>query len=174
MDRLDYLILAELFEDARTPFLTIAKKIGVSPYTVKQRYEELKRRGVIVRSVVSIDLSMIGYQGKVFLLINTNPEKSKAEVLSGLERMSNIISISELVGEFDMIAVAVITDFQSIKRIVNQVKAQPGVQRVQITCINDTAFPLNASFGKILSQKSRELAAKRELPPPLNKNSNQS
>ena len=172
MDKLDYLILAELFEDARTPFLTIAKKIGVSPYTVKQRYEEMKRKGVILRSVVSIDLSRIGYQGKVFLLINTHPEKSKNEVLSGLERISNIISTSELVGEFDMIAVGVITDFESIKRIVNQVKALPGVQRVQITCINDKAFPLNASFGKILSQKSRELAARLKLSASHNKNSN--
>lgn len=173
MDKLDYLILAELFEDARTPFLTIAKKIGVSPYTVKQRYEEMKQKGVVMRSVVSIDLSKIGYQGKVFLLININPEKSKAEAIGAIEKISNIISISELIGEFDMIAVGVITDFESIKRIVNQVKAVPGVQRVQITCINDTAFPLTASYGKILSQKSRKLAAERDLATSHNKNSNQ-
>ena len=163
MDRLDYLILAELFQDARTPFIRVAKKIGVSPYTVKQRYEEMKQSGVIIRSVVSIDLSKIGYQGKIFLLITTNPEKNKAEVLSGLNKIRNIISTSELVGEFDMIAVAVITDFESIKSVVNQVKSVPGVVRVQITCINDTEFPLNASFGKIMSRKSRELAETRGL-----------
>jgi DNA-binding Lrp family transcriptional regulator len=173
VDKLDYLILAELFEDARTPFLTIAKKIGVSPYTVKLRYEQMKHKGIIIRSVVSIDLSRIGYQGKVFLLITTDPEKSKVETLSGIEKIGNVISTSELVGEFDIIAVAVITDFESIKRIVTQVKALPGVQRVQITCISDTAFPLNPSFGKILSQKSRELAAKRELTASHSKNSNQ-
>lgn len=165
MDRLDYLILAELFENARTPFLTVAKRIGVSPYTVKQRYEEMKQKGIIIRSVVSIDLSKIGYQGKIFLLITTNPEKNKKEVLSNLDKIGNIISTSELVGEFDIISVAVITDFESIKKIVNQVKSVPGVQRVQITCINDTAFPLNSGFGKILSQKSRELAKKENLGP---------
>jgi Lrp/AsnC family transcriptional regulator, regulator for asnA, asnC and gidA len=172
MDKLDYLILAELFEDARTPFLTIARKIGVSPYTVKQRYEQMRQKGVVIRSVVSIDLSKIGYQGKVFLLINLNPETSKVEVLSGLGKIVNIISTSELVGEFDMIAVAAIIDFESIKSVVNQVKSVPGVQRVQITCINDTTFPLNASFGKILSQKSRELAAKREFTGFRERNSN--
>ncbi len=66
MDKLDYLILAELLEDARTPFLTVAKKLGVSPYTVKQRYEDMKRKGLIRRTVVSIDLAKLGYQGKVF------------------------------------------------------------------------------------------------------------
>ncbi len=135
----------------------------MSPYTVKQRYGEMKRSGVIIRSIVSINLSKIGYQGKIFLYITTNPEKNKTEVLSDLKRIGNIISTSELVGEFDMIAVAVITDFESIKSVVNQVKSVPGVIRVQITCINDTAFPLNASFGKILSRKSRELAETRGL-----------
>ncbi len=160
MDRLDYLILAELLEDARLPFLTIAKKLGVSPYTVKQRYEEMKRREIILRSIVSIDLSKLGYQGKVYLLITNDPSKSKAETIEALGKISNIISISEVVGEFDVIAVAPVTDFESIKRLVNQIKTLPSVRRVQITCINDTAFPLNASFGKILSQKSRILAAK--------------
>ncbi len=123
----------------------------------------MKRKGIIIRSVVSIDLSKIGYQGKIFLYISTNPEKNKTEVLSDLKRIGNIISTSELVGEFDIIAVAVITDFESIKSVVNQVKSVPGVVRVQITCINDTAFPLNASYGKILSRKSRELAETRSL-----------
>jgi Lrp/AsnC family transcriptional regulator for asnA, asnC and gidA len=162
MDKLDYLILAELLEDARTPFLTVAKKLGVSPYTVKQRYEDMKRKGLIRRTVVSIDLTKLGYQGKAFLLITTDPEKSKTETIAGLKRISNIISGSELIGPFDIIAIAPITDYESIRRLVNQVKALPGVQHVQITCINDTAFPLNASFGKIMSQKCRELATKHD------------
>jgi len=173
MDKLDYLIVAELLEDARTPFLTIAKKLGVSPYTVKQRYEYMKQKGLIFRSVVSIDLTKLGYQGKVFLLINTDPEKSKAETIAGLKRISNIISGSEVIGAFDIIAIAPITDYESIKRLVNQVKALPGVQRVQVTCINDTAFPLNASFGKILSQRSRQLAKKHDVHPPPDKVANQ-
>ena len=163
MDKLDYLILAELLEDARTPFLTVAEKLGVSPYTVKQRYEDMKRKGLIRRTVVSIDLTKLGYQGKAFLLITTDPEKSKSETIAGLKSISNIISGSELIGPFDIIAIAPITDYESIRRLVNQVKALIGVQHVQVTCINDTAFPLNASFGKIMSQKCRELAAKHDL-----------
>lgn len=92
MDKLDYLILAELLKDARMPFLTIAKKLNVSPYTVKQRYENMKQKGLIRQSVVSIDLSKLGYQGKVFMLINNDPGKSKAETIAGLKKISNIIS----------------------------------------------------------------------------------
>jgi DNA-binding Lrp family transcriptional regulator len=173
MDKLDYLILAELFEDARMPFLTIAKKLGVSPYTVKQRYEDMKQKGLIWRSTVSIDLAKLGYQGKVFLLIINDPEKSKAETIAGLKKISNLISGSEMVGAFEIIAIAPITDYESIKKLVNQVKALPSVQRVQVTCISDTAFPLNSSFGKILSQISRELSRKHDASPLLGKSGNQ-
>jgi DNA-binding Lrp family transcriptional regulator len=161
MDKLDYLILAELSKDARTPFLTIAKKLGVSPYTVKQRYEEMKQKGLIRRSVVSIDLSKLGYQGKLFLLITNKPDKNKSVTIAALEKIRNIISISEMLGPFDIIAIAPITDFDSIKSLVTTVREMPSVQRVEVVCINDTAFPLNASFGKMLSQKSLELSTKK-------------
>lgn len=161
MDRLDYLILAELLKDARTPFLTIAKKLDVSPYTVKQRYDEMKQNGIIRKSIVSIDLSKLGYQGKLFLLITNKPDKSRAVTMATLEKMRNVISISEIIGTFDIIAVAPITDFDSVKKLVNQIRELPSVQRVEVACINDTAFPINSSFGKILSQKSYELAMKQ-------------
>ncbi len=173
MDKLDYLILAELLDDARTPFLTIAKKLGVSPYTVKQRYEDMKRKGSIYRSVVSIDLARLGYQGKVFLFITTDPEKNKAETIDGLKKISNIISGSETIGAFDIIAVALITDYESIRRLVNQVKMLPNVHQVQVTFINDAAFPINPSFGKMLSQKSRQLALRDDSMPPFAKGANQ-
>jgi Lrp/AsnC family transcriptional regulator for asnA, asnC and gidA len=161
MDNLDYLILAELLKDARMPFLGVSKKLGVSPYTVKKRYDKLKRNGLILRTSVSIDLATLGYQGKLLLLITNKPEKSKAETIAALEGVSDIIAISEVIGEFDVIAVALITDYDSIRKIVNQVKALPGVQRIQVTYVNDTAFPLNRSFGTILSQKCQELATRQ-------------
>jgi Lrp/AsnC family transcriptional regulator for asnA, asnC and gidA len=160
MDKLDYLILSELLRDARIPFLTIAKSVGVSPYTVRKRYDEMKKSGIIRRCVVSIDLSRLGYQGKLFLLITNKPKESKASTIAALEKMRNIISTSEMIGAFDIIAVAPVTDFESIKKIVNEIREVPSVQRVEVACINDTAFPLNSSFGKILSQKSYELATK--------------
>jgi len=161
MDRIDYLILAELFIDARTPFLTIAKKLHVSPYTVKQRYDEMKKNGIIRRTIVSIDLSKLGYQGKLFLLITNKPDESRSMTMAALEKMRNVISISEIIGTFDIIAVAPITDVDSIRKLVNQIRELLSVQRVEVACINDTAFPINSSFGKILSQKSHELATKQ-------------
>lgn len=158
MDKIDYLILGELLLDAQTSFLQIAKKLKISSFTVKSRYDKMLQEGVIFRSSLCINLSKLGYQGKIFLQITNAPNQAKKATVDALKQMRNIISVSEIIGPFDVIAVAPITDFNSIEDLVSQVKKIPSVQRVSITCIKETSFPLSQTFGKILSKSSQETA----------------
>jgi len=154
MDKLDRFILNELLsEDAQMPFLKIAKNIGVSTNTVRQRYEKMKKDGVIINSIVSIDLSKLGYHGKIFLMITNNPNQEKSETIKDLEKIRNIILITEIAGAFDILAIAPIKDLKSTLNLVNTVRAIPSVQNVGITIISNTDFPINSSFGKIMAKK---------------------
>jgi Lrp/AsnC family leucine-responsive transcriptional regulator len=158
MDKLDYLILSELCKDAQLSFVPIAKKHGITPYTVRKRYERMKKERIIQKSIVSIDLSKLGYQGKAFLMITVSAERDKSLTISRLKKMSNVMVVAEIIGAFDILAIAPVIDLNSIRTLVNKIKKIPNVQRVEITCINDTAFPINASFGELVSRKSYELA----------------
>ena len=158
MDELDYLILSELLKDAQLSFVTIAKKLGTSPYTIRKRYERMKKEGTINRSVVSIDLSKLGYQGKVFLMITISLQRDKSEIISSLKKIRNIFLITAIIGSFDILAVAPITDLNSIRTIVNEINKLPDVQKVEITCINNTDFPFNSSWDELFSRKSYEFA----------------
>ncbi len=155
MDELDYLILGELLKNARLPFLKIAQKLGISSFTVKSRYEKMKEAGIILKTVVNVDLSRLGYQGKVFLLITNTSNQAKSVTIEALKKIRNIIVVSEIIGPFDLIAIAPIIDFNSIKALVNEVKKIPSVQKVSISCVNDTMFPIDPTFGKSLSQQSQ-------------------
>ncbi len=161
MDKIDYLILTELFQDAQIPFLQIATKLGISSFTVKSRYDKMKREGIIGRSIVAIDLSKFGYQGKAFLLITNDPNTPKSITIDALKKIRNIIVISEIIGPYDIIAVAPIIDLNSIMDLVSEVKKLRSVHSVQITCINDTVFPLNPTFAKLLSRQSLNLAMQK-------------
>ena len=158
MDKLDYLILEELLKDAQTPFSRIAKKSGCSPFTVGKRYEKMKKEGVIARCVASIDLSKLGYQGKVLLMITNSPSKGKSVTIAALKKMRNIIVVTEILGAFDILAIAPVTDLNSIKTLVNDVKKLESVQHVEITFIDDTILPVNSNFSKLFRKKSHELA----------------
>jgi DNA-binding Lrp family transcriptional regulator len=158
MDRLDYRILSELFLDASLSFVEIAKKIDTTPYTVRRRFERLKKEGIIQKCIISIDLSRLGYQGKAFLLITVSPTGNKAETIAYLKNVRNIIVITEIIGQYDILAIAPITDLKSVHALVKEARKAPFLQRVEIACINDTHFPIGPNFGAILRQKSEILA----------------
>lgn len=158
MDKLDYFVLSELLKDAQTPFATIAKKIGVSPKTVIARYEKMKKDGTITRCSLSVDPSKIGYQGKTFLMITNSPTQTKAETISGLKKIKNIVVITEIIGAFDILAIAFVTDLNSIMKLVNTVKQLESVERVEVAFIRETDLPVPRNFSRLFSQQSLTLA----------------
>ncbi|MCW4028366.1 MAG: Lrp/AsnC family transcriptional regulator [Candidatus Bathyarchaeota archaeon] len=158
MDKLDYFVLSELLKDAQTPFATIAKKIGVSPKTVISRYDKMKKDGIITRCALSIDPSKLGYQGKAFLMITNSPNQTKAATLSGLKKIINIVVITEIIGAFDILAIAFVTDLNSIMKLVDTVKRIDGVERVEVAFIKETDLPAPQNFNKLYSKQSLTLA----------------
>jgi Lrp/AsnC family transcriptional regulator for asnA, asnC and gidA len=159
MDKLDYLILSELLKDASLSFVTIAQRVGTSPYTVRRRFEKMKQDGVIHNCVVSIDMSKLGYQGKVFLFVTLAHDGDKSQVITELKKIQNIFVITELVATYDILAIAFITDLKSIQSLVEKAKKIPNLEYLKIACIEDTQFPVDTNFSLMLSQKSSELAA---------------
>ena len=160
MDSLDYRILSELLIDASLSFVKIAKKLDTTPYTVRRRFERLKKEGVIQKSIITIDLSKLGYQGKAFLLITVSPNGNKAETIAYLRTIKNVIVVAQIIGPHDILAIAPVTDLKSIQELVKEARKAPFLQRVEIACINDTNFPISGNLGTVLRQQSITLAKK--------------
>ena len=158
MDKTDFQILSKLLLDSTLSFVKIAKEIGISSYTVRRRYQKMKKEGTILSHVVSIDLSKIGYQGKAFLLITTSPNGNKSDIISLLKKIKNVIVVTETIGPYDILAIAPITDLASIQILLKEARKIPDLQNIQIACSADVNFPIGQNFNKVLSEKSLELA----------------
>ncbi len=149
MDENDLYILRELVKDGQMPLSSIARKLGVSPETVRTRYRKLKEERTIVHGSVTIDISKLGYQGKVFLMITNAPNHDKSKTIEALKKIRNIFIIGEMIGDFEIIALAPVKDMVCLKELVNKIKKIPGVNQVEITLIDDTTFPVNTRFGDL-------------------------
>lgn len=158
MDKLDYLILSELYKDASLSFVDIADKVGTTPYTVRRRFEKLKKEGIISKTVVSIDLSKLGYQGKAFLMITVASNSDKSQTIKFLKALKNTLFAIESLGPCDVLYIAPVTDMKSVLNLVKEVKKAPNVERVEFTCMSEVDFPICANFGKVLSAKCQALA----------------
>jgi DNA-binding Lrp family transcriptional regulator len=75
IDDLDIKIIKELLADSRKPFTEIARKNNVTTLTVHNRFNELKKRGVIRGSSVIVDFSKFEAEGLMSLRINVNPQQ---------------------------------------------------------------------------------------------------
>ncbi|PVX26628.1 MAG: hypothetical protein CW691_00855 [Candidatus Bathyarchaeum sp.] len=59
-----------LLKDSRKSFTEIAKECGVSITTIKNRYSELEKAGIILGSTVIVNVKNLGYVGHLILYVN--------------------------------------------------------------------------------------------------------
>lgn len=75
IDELDVKIIKELLANSRKPFSEIAEKYNVTTLTVYNRFNELKKSGVIRGSSIIVDFSNFEAEGLMSLRINVNPQQ---------------------------------------------------------------------------------------------------
>jgi len=157
MDKLDYRILNELLKDPQMPFSTIAKNVGASLYVTKKRYEKMREGKIIFNPIIAINLSKIGYQGKAFFMITETPNYDKAKTIGELKKIKNVISVTEVVGAFDILAIVPVIDLNDIMTLVKKIKGLSGVLKIEITLIKESSFPISVNFNKTIAKKYVEI-----------------
>ncbi len=139
MNEIDRSIMHELIDDAQIPFRRIALKLGISPETVRKRYEKMKTEGIINQSMISVNLEKVGYSGLTFLMIAS---KDIAGTIINLKKMSNVICVAKTTGDSDILVIAVSRDIAGLLRLVDGAKMLPNVDRVEIFLSTlDAPFP---------------------------------
>ena len=68
LDDVNLRIMDMLGRDSSTPFVEIAKQIGISDATVHIRVRRLISEGVINKFTISVDNDLLGYDHLAFLL----------------------------------------------------------------------------------------------------------
>lgn len=151
MDKIDTQVLEKITRSPQMSFLRIAEEIGISPITAQRRFKKMKERGILLQSSITIDLSKIGYQGKAYLMITTAPTQDKKTAAEALMRMKDVFIVTEIAGDFDLLAIAAFRDFKNGIDLVNAIKKLPNVDQVEVALTTDTAFPADKDFNKIIS-----------------------
>ena len=102
LDRLDKKILRMVSEDARVPFLEVARACNVSGAAIHQRIQKLTSLGILKGSQFVIDPERIGYETCAFIGLNLkNPEKFD-QVMEELKKIPEVTECHYTTGNFDM------------------------------------------------------------------------
>ncbi len=101
MDKVDFEIIKILLKEARTPFSQISKRLGISIESVFNRYEKLKKEGIIMGSTIVLSSEACGFVGYCDFFIKIKSGSSIANVFEQLEKIKEIASISQLLGDYE-------------------------------------------------------------------------
>lgn len=102
-DKLDLTILNALCENARTPYLEIARDYGVSGAAVHQRVQRLMAANVIVGSHCDIDPDAIGFHVVAYVGICAKPGTNITELVDQLSEIEEVTECNIVTGRYDLI-----------------------------------------------------------------------
>ena len=144
LDSLDKKILHLIAEDARIPFLEVARACNVSGAAIHQRIQKLTSLGILKGSQFVIDPEKIGYGTCAYIgLFLKNPEKFD-EVVEALRQIPEVVECHYTTGGFDMFIKIYAFNNHHLLNIIHD-KLQPlGLSR------SETIISFNAAINRQL------------------------
>ncbi len=140
LDELDEKILKLIVENARIPFLEVARECGVSGAAIHQRVQKLTNLGVIKGSEYVIDVEKIGYETCAYIgIFLTNPS-SYENAVSALEKIPEVVECYYTTGEYDLLIKVYARNNHDLLNLIHD-KIQPiGLARTETLVSFKEAF----------------------------------
>src|SRR5438067_2989648 len=91
LDDVNLKIIDILSRDSSTPFIEIAKQIGISDATVHIRVRRLISEGVISKFTICVDNDLLGYDHLGFMGINVDPAYAAEETIDQLLNLEEVL-----------------------------------------------------------------------------------
>lgn len=130
MDNIDLELISILQKDGRIPFTEIAKKLGISEGTVRNRLARLQEQKVI-QVIGMVDPYTLGFDAPAMIGVSIDPPQLEkaAELIATFPEVSYLVMVS---GELDMIVEVMCQDREALAEFLNQKLRQvPGIVRTQ-------------------------------------------
>ncbi|MEM6345574.1 MAG: Lrp/AsnC ligand binding domain-containing protein [Bacteroidota bacterium] len=148
LDQLDFKILNILLEDARTPYLEIARSCEVSGATVHLRIQKLEKIGVIEGSHLTLNYKQLGLGVCAFLGLYLEKCDSFDDVFLALKDIPEIIECHYTTGEYALFLKVCCRDTDHLRvLLVEQIQKIPFVRRTETFLSLGQAFNRKPGLG---------------------------
>ncbi len=146
LDLLDRKILKLVAEDARIPFLEVARACNVSGAAIHQRIQKLTNLGVLKGSQFIIDPEKIGYETCAYIGLYLKDPTKFDEVVEELKRIPEVVECHYTTGGFDMYIKIYALNNHHLMKVIHD-KLQPlGLSRsetiVSFNAVIDRQLPI--------------------------------
>ena len=146
LDSLDKKILGLIAEDARIPFLEVARACNVSGAAIHQRIQKLTNIGVLKGSQFIIDPEKIGYETCAYVGLYLKDPEDFDDVVEKLKKIPEVVECHYTTGGYDMFIKIYAINNHHLLNIIHD-KLQPlGLSRsetiVSFNAVIDRQIPI--------------------------------
>jgi Lrp/AsnC family transcriptional regulator for asnA, asnC and gidA len=129
LDEKDLKIIEILVKNARTPYVDIAKEVGISDVAIIKRVKRLESLGVIKKYTVVLDPKKLNYNAVSIIGIDVEPQYLY-DVINELRNKDYVKYLSLTSGDHSIIAVIWARDNDEMARINKEIASITGVKKV--------------------------------------------
>ncbi|MBQ9476574.1 MAG: Lrp/AsnC ligand binding domain-containing protein [Bacteroidales bacterium] len=138
---IDRKILSALVNDARKPFLEIARDCGVSGAAIHQRVRKLEENGVITGSRLLVKPAALGLNVCAYISVFLAEDNKYPEVISALKHVPEIVECHFVTGKAALFLKVYCLDNEHLMEILlNTIQRIPYVQSTDTMISLDEAF----------------------------------
>jgi Lrp/AsnC family transcriptional regulator for asnA, asnC and gidA len=124
LDELDEKILKMITNNARIPFLEIARICDVSGAAIHQRVQKLTDLGVLKGSEFIVDHNNIGYETSAYIGLYLKDPGRFSEVVEALQKIPEVVECHYTTGQYDLFIKIFAKNNQHLLKIIHA-KLQP-------------------------------------------------
>ncbi|WP_435176957.1 HTH-type transcriptional regulator Lrp [Halorussus sp. AFM4] len=137
-ENLDAKLVNELLGDGRASLRSLAEELDVSVTTVSNHLKDLEAEGIIEGYTPKLDYDALGYDvtAVIQLKVEGNALPDVTETLRDHDQM---ISVYEVTGDYDIIAIGKFTDTDGMNRGIKSLLTDPDIKE------SNTSVVLNAA-----------------------------
>jgi len=148
LDDLDNKILNLIVDDARRPFLEVARECNVSGAAIHQRIQKLTNAGVIKGSEFILDNEKIGFETCAYMGVYLKNPEQFPTVTKELMKIPEVVECHYTTGQYDLFIKIYARNNQHLLSIIHN-KLQPlGLSRTETLISFKEAFKRHLPIGK--------------------------
>ena len=143
IDAIDRKILSYLVNNARMPFLEIARECGISGAAIHQRVHKMESNGVITGSRMVVKPGALGLNVCAFISVNLSEDNKYSDVVAALKHIPEIVECHFVTGKAALFLKVYCFDNEHLMSILLNT-----IQRIPYIQSTDTMISLDQSFER--------------------------
>lgn len=156
LDRLDRQILKLISDDARIPFLEVARACNVSGAVIHQRIQKLMATGILKGSQFIIDPEKIGYETCAYIGLNLKNPEQFDEVVKSLQNIPEVVECHYTTGNYDLFIKIYAKNNHHLLNIIHDQLQPLGLARSESIISFHSAIDRKPSIDAIINEEEAD------------------